>query len=77
MRSSSPDDGPILILRHLHGEPRGFEDVRATDVVPMSADGEPIAGVDLPGERYIHSAVYARRPDVGSVLHYHSALTAA
>jgi ribulose-5-phosphate 4-epimerase/fuculose-1-phosphate aldolase len=51
--------------------------VSAADVVSMSADGEPLGGVEVPGERYLHSAVYARRADVSCVLHYHSTLTAA
>jgi ribulose-5-phosphate 4-epimerase/fuculose-1-phosphate aldolase len=51
--------------------------VTAADIVSMSEAGEPLAGTEVPGERYLHSAIYARRPDVTSVLHYHSTLTAA
>jgi ribulose-5-phosphate 4-epimerase/fuculose-1-phosphate aldolase len=51
--------------------------VTGADIVSMSAEGEPLGGAEVPGERYLHSAIYARRPDVNSVLHYHSTLTAA
>jgi ribulose-5-phosphate 4-epimerase/fuculose-1-phosphate aldolase len=77
VRTARPEDGPILIVRHLHGEPLQLQDVTPLDIVSMSFGGEPLGGADVPGERYLHSAVYERRPDVTSVLHYHSTLTAA
>jgi ribulose-5-phosphate 4-epimerase/fuculose-1-phosphate aldolase len=42
------------------------------DVVEFGLDGTP-AGIDnhreLPGERFIHAAIYAARPDIKAVLH--------
>jgi ribulose-5-phosphate 4-epimerase/fuculose-1-phosphate aldolase len=67
----------VLILRHLHHESFGIEDVSASDIIGIEADGSLPPGRDAPGERYIHTEIYARRPDVGCVLHYHSRLTAA
>jgi ribulose-5-phosphate 4-epimerase/fuculose-1-phosphate aldolase len=44
------------------------------DVHEFGFDGELAdgSGVPLFGERYIHSAIYAARPDVNSVIHSHS-----
>ncbi|HEX6513059.1 MAG TPA: class II aldolase/adducin family protein [Chloroflexota bacterium] len=42
------------------------------DVCTVSAAGQRIAGAGpIPSETAIHAAVYARRPDVASVLHCH------
>jgi ribulose-5-phosphate 4-epimerase/fuculose-1-phosphate aldolase len=44
----------------------------ADDICTVSADGKRIAGAGpIPSESVIHAAVYARRPDVNSVLHCH------
>ena len=47
---------------------------QALDVLEFGLDAEPIAneGAPLFGERYIHSAIYAARPDVNAVVHSHS-----
>lgn len=48
--------------------------VRAKDVLAYGLDGEPIdaPGASVYAERFIHSAVYAARPDVHAVVHSHS-----
>jgi ribulose-5-phosphate 4-epimerase/fuculose-1-phosphate aldolase len=67
----------ILILRHVHDDPLPLTEVEATDVVALDLDGKPLEGVEGPGERFIHTEIYRRRPDVHCVLHYHSHATAA
>jgi ribulose-5-phosphate 4-epimerase/fuculose-1-phosphate aldolase len=53
---------------------RSPELVDDTDLLEFDLDGEPVvAGGPTPYiERYIHAAVYAARPDVGSVCHNHT-----
>ena len=53
---------------------RSPELVSASDIMEFDADGEPVdaKGRESYKERYIHSSVYARRSDVGSVMHNHS-----
>jgi len=72
-----PGSASILILRHVHDDPIPLTQVETDDVVALDLDGEPLEGVEGPGERFIHTSIYRRRFDVGCVLHYHSHLTAA
>ena len=53
---------------------RSPELVTAADIMEYDADGEPVdpKGRESYKERYIHSSVFAKRPDVGSVMHNHS-----
>jgi ribulose-5-phosphate 4-epimerase/fuculose-1-phosphate aldolase len=53
---------------------RSPELVSAGDIMEFDADGEPVdaRGRQSYKERFIHSSVYAKRPDVGSVMHNHS-----
>ena len=53
---------------------RSPELVSAADIMEFDADGEPVdaKGRESYKERYIHSSIYAKRPDVGSVMHNHS-----
>ena len=48
--------------------------VTADDVLPFGLDGELVDqdGTPVFLERFIHSAIYARRPDVQAVVHSHS-----
>ena len=48
--------------------------VTAEDILELTLDGEVVAGEVRKSylERFIHAAVYAARPDVGSVVHNHS-----
>jgi L-ribulose-5-phosphate 4-epimerase len=55
-----------------------YDTMRAEDLVMVGLDGEPIGdglrpSVDTP----VHLAVYRLRPDVGAVIHTHSAYAAA
>ncbi|MBN9072624.1 MAG: class II aldolase/adducin family protein [Rhizobiales bacterium] len=44
------------------------------DLLSFGLSGEPVEKTDLPlySERYIHSAIYAARPDVGAICHHHA-----
>src|SRR6476660_7372905 len=52
---------------------RSPELVTAADIMEYDANGEPVdtKGRQSYKERYIHSSIYAKRPDVGSVMHNH------
>ncbi len=70
-----------ISMRH-PGRPKHFlmscsrspELVAAGDIMEFDSDGEPVSanGRQAYKERFIHSSIYARRPDVGSVMHNHS-----
>ena len=53
---------------------RSPELISAADIMEFDADGEPVdaGGRQSYKERYIHSSIYAKRADVGSVMHNHS-----
>jgi HCOMODA/2-hydroxy-3-carboxy-muconic semialdehyde decarboxylase len=53
---------------------RSPELVSASHIMEFGADGEPVGGNGRQSyvERFIHSSIYAKRPDVGSVMHNHS-----
>jgi len=53
---------------------RSPELISAADIMEFDADGEPVdaGGRQSYKERYIHSSIYAKRSDVGSVMHNHS-----
>ena len=48
--------------------------VEPEDMLEHGLDGEPIEtpGAPLFSERFIHSAIYSARPDVGAVCHHHA-----
>jgi HCOMODA/2-hydroxy-3-carboxy-muconic semialdehyde decarboxylase len=56
---------------------RAPEQVELDDLIEFNLDGEPTTPETrtLYGERAIHSRIYAKRPDVGSVCHNHSHAT--
>src|SRR5436190_581410 len=62
-------------------KPRHSEDVKGMDsvlpdqLVTMDLDGTMLDGpAPPPSERYIHTAIYRSRPDVGGVVHTHQTL---
>ncbi|MEQ7918591.1 class II aldolase/adducin family protein [Xanthomonas sp. WHRI 1810A] len=50
------------------------EQVRAGDILEYGLDGQPTQATTRAqySERYIHAAIYARRPDVNAVVHAHT-----
>jgi HCOMODA/2-hydroxy-3-carboxy-muconic semialdehyde decarboxylase len=48
--------------------------VTASDILEYDADGEPLdrRGRSVYSERFIHSEIYRKRPDVNAVIHSHS-----
>jgi ribulose-5-phosphate 4-epimerase/fuculose-1-phosphate aldolase len=59
----------FLISRH-----RAPELVQPADIVELNLDGEPAVptAFRLYGERIIHAAIYAARPDVMAICHHHA-----
>ncbi len=50
-----------------------YADLTATDLVPMSAGGEPATGSRLPSSEWLfHRDIYAQRPEFGAIVHVHS-----
>src|SRR3954465_12871082 len=66
-----PIDPEVFLLSQSRAPGR----VVQSDILAYGLDGEPIAPTSekLYLERYIHSSVYAARPDVMAVVHSHSA----
>lgn len=63
------DPARFLISRH-----RAPELVQAADIVELNLAGEPAVPTTfrLYGERIIHAAIYAARPDVMAICHHHA-----
>ena len=60
--------------RYFMSRSRAPELITSDDLMEFKLDGEPIDLQDRTpyGERYIHGAIYEKRPDVNSVIHNHS-----
>ncbi|MBI2875100.1 MAG: class II aldolase/adducin family protein [Firmicutes bacterium] len=66
------DDGNICMIGHLHDKAKTFDEMGPEDMVVIDPDGKLVEGTLNPvGERVIHTAVLAARPDVRSVIHAH------
>lgn len=67
-----PGTNQFLILGHLHDKGKSLFDVTAEDIVTMDLNGDTLPGeMEAPGERFIHTEVYKRRPDVQAIVHCH------
>ncbi|MHC2181257.1 ribulose-5-phosphate 4-epimerase/fuculose-1-phosphate aldolase [Paenibacillus sp. PvR052] len=67
-----PGTDKFLILGHLHEKGKNLFDITVDDIVTMDIDGETLPGeVEAPGERFIHTEVYRRRPEVEAIVHCH------
>jgi ribulose-5-phosphate 4-epimerase/fuculose-1-phosphate aldolase len=65
---------PAIPERFLISRHRAPELVQPADIVELSLDGEPAVPTPfrLYGERIIHAAIYAARPDVMAICHHHA-----
>lgn len=73
-----PGTDMICILGHVHHDGRTLDTVTVDDIVTMDIEGRLIEGAtNPPGEKYIHTAIYKRRPDVMAVVHNHPRLGTA
>lgn len=65
-----PDDPQ----RYLMARSRSADDVEAGDIIEFTLDSRPVdPAITVPfGERVIHGAIYAARPDVKAVCHHHA-----
>jgi len=63
--------------RYLLSRARAPERIEASDIIEFTLDGKPInlKGRSPYTERFIHGAIYERRPDVMAVVHNHSPST--
>lgn len=67
------------LIKPRHSEDvKGMDAVRPDQLVTMDLDGTMLDGpAPPPSERYIHTAIYRARPDVGGVVHTHQTLATA
>jgi L-ribulose-5-phosphate 4-epimerase len=73
-----PKSEKIVILGHTHKSFKMLDEVTEEDIIVMDFDGNTIEGkYEPPGEKYIHTEIYKRRPDVQSVIHGHPFLSMA
>lgn len=65
-----PEQPDIYIMSRA----RAPECIEVEDLIQFTLDGEPInaKGRDVYTERFIHGAIYERRPDITAVVHNHS-----
>jgi methylthioribulose-1-phosphate dehydratase len=66
--SAKLSDGTIAIT--VSGKHKG--ELTEDDIMRVDADGESLDGKKPSAETLLHTAIYRRYPDVGSVLHPHS-----
>jgi len=70
--SARADHQSCYILGHLHSEGRLLSGARPDSIVRVDLDGQRTEGTHHPpGEVYIHTEVYKKRPDVKAVVHHH------
>ena len=66
------DTQSFHVLGHLHIAGRTLATTTPDDIVKMDLNGQVIEGeTSPPGEVYIHTEIYKRRPDVDAVVHAH------
>jgi L-ribulose-5-phosphate 4-epimerase len=68
-----------ILIKPRHSETLSLPaDLTADRVLVLDLDGNLVAGAeDPPSERFIHTAIYRARPDVGGVVHTHQSLATA
>jgi L-fuculose-phosphate aldolase len=52
---------------------RPYESMRPSEIVETDSDGRTLSGRGAPSSEWrMHAAIYAKRPDVGAIVHTHS-----
>ena len=65
----------ICMPGHLHDQARTLDTLTFDDIITIDMEGNKVEGeLSAVGERFIHTKIYAARPDVGSVIHCHPQL---
>lgn len=73
-----PGTDRIIIKPRHSAAVHGMGTVSPERMVVMDLDGNVLEGEEgPPAERYIHTEIYRRRPDVGGVIHTHQMMTLA
>lgn len=62
----------ICLPGHLHDQGRTLDTLTLDDIITIDLEGNKTEGTLSPvGERFIHTCIYAARPDVSAVIHCH------
>jgi ribulose-5-phosphate 4-epimerase/fuculose-1-phosphate aldolase len=70
--SARADEESCYILGALHHEGRMLSETVPDSIIKVDLNGKMIEGAGRPpGEVYIHTEIYRRRPDVQAVVHHH------
>jgi len=72
-----PGTENICIVGHIHEEGRNYYDVSPGDIVIINYEGDLVDGDKAPGERFIHTEIYKKRPDIGGIIHAHPLFSTA
>lgn len=66
------EDNVVAVLAHLHGDRLVMGDITARQITLVDMAGNSLPGeAEGPGEIFIHTEIYRRRPEVRSVVHTH------
>jgi L-ribulose-5-phosphate 4-epimerase len=67
-----PGTSEILIMGHAHLQGKTLAQTTSDDIVTIDLEGNLLEGnIQPPGEKFIHTAIYQKREDVGAVVHGH------
>ncbi|HVN25250.1 MAG TPA: class II aldolase/adducin family protein [Syntrophorhabdales bacterium] len=67
-----PGENLICMPGHLHDQARTLDTLTFDDIITIDMEGNKVEGeLGAVGERFIHTKIYAARPDVASVIHCH------
>jgi L-fuculose-phosphate aldolase len=67
-----PETELCCLLGHIHDQERTLDSVTEEDIIVIDMAGSVHEGVlEPPGEFPIHTEIYKRRPEIGSIVHCH------
>ena len=73
-----PESDRYMIIGHIHHIGKTFENLEPEHLTVMDGMGEIVEGeLKPPGERFIHTEIYKKRPEVQSIAHAHPRTTVA